>query len=272
LNLVKATRTLKPTFSRAKLPQEQLKNHAKACAGFIFFVSYRFMRWPIHLPMHSSVPSQWLLIGLLAAITITLSSIGLADNHRLATVPALANVTIGGKEGGTLQYIVIQLDPDPQRRGPTIYFSERARGSAVSEDWKEGARLAVMEAADVVGEDPRTWMLTIKNAANTIFNRGSSSSSVLAVGVIVAARGETLRPGMALTGVLLPDGRIGEVGGLPGKLEAAAAGKMHTLLIPGGQGRTADWDLFELGRQRNVTVIEVRSLREAYELMTSKKP
>jgi predicted S18 family serine protease len=196
----------------------------------------------------------------------------LADGHRFATVPALANVVAGGKEGGALHYIVIQLDPDPERRGPRIQFIERERGSAVSDDWKEGARIAVTAAADVVGEDPRTWMLTIKNAANTIMNRGSSASSVLAVGVILAARRETLRPGVALTGVLLADGRIGEVGGLPGKLEGAAAAHMHTLLIPRGQARTADWDLFELGRQRNVTVIEVRSLREAYELMTNKQP
>jgi hypothetical protein len=210
-----------------------------------------------------------LFLGLLA---ITSSPDVRADNHRFATVPAIANITIGNRESGSLHYIVIQLDADPQHRGPTIYFSERARGSAVSDDWKEGARLAVTAAADVVGEDPGNWMLTIKNAANTVFNRGSSASSVLAVGVILAARGEAIRPGVALTGVLLPDGRIGEVGGLVGKLEGAAAAKIHTFLIPRGQGRTAELDLFELGRQRNVTVIEVRSVREAYELMTGKRP
>jgi hypothetical protein len=195
-----------------------------------------------------------------------------ADNHRFATVPAVANITLGDRESGTLQYIVIQLDTEPQHRGPIIVFSERARGSAVSDDWKEGARVAVTAAADVVGEDPRNWMLTIKNAGNTIFSRGSSASSVLAVGVILAARGEKPRPGVALTGVLLPDGRIGEVGGLLGKLEGVAAANLHTFLIPRGQGRTTEWDLFELGRQRNITVIEVRSVREAYELMTAKRP
>ena len=206
----------------------------------------------------------WLLAALLATSAA-------AEGHRFATVPALANVTIGGRESGTVQYIVIQLDSDPQRRGPTIFFSERARGSALGDDWKESARVAVMAAAEIVGEDPRTWTLTIKNAGNTRFSRGSSASSVLAVGVIMAARGETLRPGIALTGVLRSDGHIGEVGGLPGKLEGAAAARIHTLLIPHGQGRTAEWDLFELGRQRNITIVEVRSLREAYDLMVSRR-
>jgi predicted S18 family serine protease len=213
-----------------------------------------------------------LLYTWLGLFSLTLPAWVLADNHRFATVPALANVSINGKEGGSLHYIVIQLDSEPQRRGPTIQFTERALGSAVSDDWKAGARVAVLAAADLVGEDPKMWMLTIKNAAYTIFNKGSSASSVIAVGVMAAARGDSLKPGVAMTGVVTRDGRISEVGGLPGKLEGAAAGKIHTLLIPRGQGRTSDGDLFEQGRQRNVTVIEVSSLREAYELMTGKKP
>lgn len=62
---------------------------------------------------------------------------------------------------------------------------------------------------------------------------------------------------------------------LLGKLEGAALAKMHTMLImliPRGQARAEDWDLFELGRQRQVTVIEVGELLEAYELMTGKRP
>jgi predicted S18 family serine protease len=47
---------------------------------------------------------------------------------------------------------------------------------------------------------------------------------------------------------------------------------MHTLLVPKGEARTLEWDLYELGRQYNMTVIEVGSLREAYELMTGQQP
>lgn len=210
--------------------------------------------------------------ALLSLFGVLFPALVVAD-HRYATVPALANVSVNGKESGSVNYIVIQLDREPQQRGPTIQFTERSLGgSSVSDDWKAGARMAMLAAADLVGEDPRTWLLTIKNAAYTIFNKGSSASSAIAVGVMAAARGDFLRPGVALTGVVTRDGRIVEVGGLPGKLEGAAAGKIHTLLIPRGQGRTNEGDLFEQGRQRNVTVIEVGSLREAYDLMTVKKP
>ncbi len=195
-----------------------------------------------------------------------------AEPHRFVTVPALAVSSIGGKEIGNVHYIVIQLDQDLQRRGPTVLFSERFTGSVVSEDWKEGARVAVDAAASVLGEDPRNWTITIKNRTNVALTAGSSASSAVAVGIMAAWHRDALRPGVALTGAITADGRIGEVDGLPSKLEGAATARMHTMLVPKGQARTSEWDLYQQGGQRNIAVIEVGSLREAYELMTGKKP
>jgi predicted S18 family serine protease len=65
---------------------------------------------------------------------------------------------------------------------------------------------------------------------------------------------------------------IVEVNGLPKKLEGAASAHMRTMLVPKGQGRTQEWDLFELGRQYDITVMEVASLLDAYELMVVKRP
>jgi len=88
---------------------------------------------------------------------------------------------------------------------------------------------------------------------------------------MAAARGGTLRAGVALTGASTTDGGMDGVGGRPGKLEGAAMANMDTLPVPKGQARTEEWDLPQLGRLRNITVIEVGSLREAYELMTGKQ-
>ena len=198
----------------------------------------------------------------------------LAEPHRFATVPALVVGFMGGKETGGVHYIAIQLDRDPERRGPTILFNEIALGggSAVGKDWKEGVRLAVAAAAEAIGEDQRNWTVTIKNRSYGSLTDGASASSAVAVGIMAAWRGDTIRSDVALTGVITADGRIRKVGGLRGKLEGAAYAKIHTLLVPMGEARTPEWDLYELGRQYNVTVIEVGSLREAYELMTSHQP
>jgi uncharacterized protein len=179
--------------------------------------------------------------------------------------------TSGGKEFGGLHYVVIQLDRDPTRRGPTILFSERFMGSAVGDDWKEGVHVAVAAAAAALGEDPTYWTLTIRNRSHVALTVGSSASSAVAVGIMAARRGDAIQPDVALTGAISPDGRIGEVGGLPSKLEGAAAAGMRTVLVPKGQARTPGRDLIQLGRERNIAVVEVSTLREAYELMTGRK-
>ena len=88
---------------------------------------------------------------------------------------------------------------------------------------------------------------------------------------MAALRRENLKADVALTGVITADGRIREVGDLPTKLDAAARANIHVVLVPQGQARTSEWDLHQLAGQRNVTVREVASLRDAYEWMTGKR-
>ena len=213
-------------------------------------------------------------LGIVLGIAFLLSHFTAAwsEPHRLATVPALAVGIIGGAEVGSLHYIVIQLDEDRLGRGPTVQFSERSRGSAVGDDWKEGVQTAVSAAAQAVKEDARGWTVTIKNRGYANYTNGASASSAIAVGLIAAWRGDALRPGAVVTGLITADGHIQPVASLPSKLEGAARSNMHIMLIPAGQARTDEWDLFELGRQRNITVIEVGTLNEAYEFMAGQRP
>ena len=81
-----------------------------------------------------------------------------ADSRRFATVPALG--VLAGGQTGIIHYIVLQIDKDPRREGPTVQFNEinLGGGSLVSEDWKEGVRQAVAAATKAVGEDGREWV------------------------------------------------------------------------------------------------------------------
>lgn len=218
------------------------------------------------------IPLRRLGIVLLIAFLLLPLTIAWPEPHRFATIPALAVGVFGGAEVGSVHYIVIQLDEDRLSRGPTVQFSEQSRGSAVGDDWKEGVKTAISAAATAVREDARGWTVTIKNRAYANYTNGASASSAIAVGLIAAWRGDALRPDAVLTGLITADGHIQPVAGLPSKLEGAARANMHTLLIPAGQGRTDEWDLFELGRQRNITVIEVGTLSEAYEFMAGQRP
>jgi predicted S18 family serine protease len=218
------------------------------------------------------IPSRRLGIVLGIAFLLSPFTAAWSEPHRLATVPALAVGVIGGAEVGSLHCIVIQLDEDRLSRGPTVQFSERSRGSAVGDEWKEGAQTAITAAAKAVKVDAKGWTVTIKNRAYANYTNGASASSAIAVGLIAAWRGDALRPDAVVTGLITPDGRIQPVGSLPSKLEGAARSNMHIMLIPTGQARTDEWDLFELGRQHNITVIEVGTLNEAYEFMAGQRP
>ena len=208
---------------------------------------------------------------LLSGLTAFGGDLTAGDSHRLATVPALAVSATDSRIGG-IHYIVIQLDEDGGGRGPTIQFSEQLRGSTVGEEWKAGVRVAVAAAGRVMGADTRNWTVTVRNRSYSSYTEGASASGAIAVALIAARRGETLNQDVAMTATVSPEGRLLEVDGLPAKLDGAARGHMRLLLIPKGQARTDEWDLLEQGRQRNVTVIEVGTLEEAYELMVGRRP
>lgn len=209
----------------------------------------------------------WLLsVGILAPSRLQ------SEPSRIVSVPALAVAVIGGQPVGTVHYIALQLERDPLGNGPTILFSEATAGSAVDDVWKDGARTALIAAAKLMGEDERNWRLIIKNRSRFSLASGSSASSAIAVGIVAAWRGDAIRSGVVLTGVIAPDGRIEEVGDLPIKLQGAASANMEAMLVPKGEARTSEWNLFKLGQQRNIRVVEVGTLQEAYEMMTGIRP
>ncbi|TAJ26713.1 MAG: hypothetical protein EPO64_06080 [Nitrospirae bacterium] len=100
---------------------------------------------------------------------------------------------------------------------------------------------------------------------------GPSAGAAMAVGFIAVFKGDTVRRGVALTGTLEPSGRIGPVGAIPDKIRAAAREGYRTVLIPQGQLHNAHWDLARLALELNVTVTEVSTIDDAYELMTGQK-
>jgi hypothetical protein len=211
------------------------------------------------------------LVLILSAIILCTQALPLwsADSRRFATVPALG--VLAGGQTGIIHYIVLQIDKDPRQEGPTVQFNEiiLGGGSFVSEDWKEGVKQAVAAATKAVGEDGREWVITIKNRSYSKLTEGMSASSAVAVGIMAAWRGDDVKSDVALTGKIMPDGQIEPVGALLIKVEAAARAQFKTVLVPRGQLDAADWDLSQLATRWNIKVIEVATLEEAYQLMTT---
>jgi predicted S18 family serine protease len=215
-----------------------------------------------------STPSLVLLLSAVVLCTQALPVLA-DDSRRLATVPALG--VLAGGQTGIVHYIVLQIDKDPRRGGPTVQFNEInfGGGSIVSEDWKDGIRQAVTAATKAVGEDGRGWVITVKNRSYNTLTEGTSASSAVAVGLVAAWRGDRIKSDVALTGKIMPNGQIETVSALPVKIEAAARAQFKTILVPRGPLDTAEVDLSQLATRWNIKIIEVATLEEAYPLMTT---
>lgn len=100
---------------------------------------------------------------------------------------------------------------------------------------------------------------------------GPSAGAAMAVGFIAMFKGDHIQRGVALTGTIEPGGQIGPVGSIPDKIRAAAREGYRTVLVPRGQMHDPQWNLIELGFQLNVTVKEVDTVDEAYQLMTGQR-
>ncbi|HXX74096.1 MAG TPA: S16 family serine protease [Nitrospiraceae bacterium] len=100
---------------------------------------------------------------------------------------------------------------------------------------------------------------------------GPSAGAAMAVGFIAVFKGDKVQRGIALTGTFEPGGKIGFVGSIPDKMRAAAREGYRTILVPRGQIYNERWNLNELALQLNVTVKEVETIDEAYQLMTGQR-
>ena len=226
-------------------------------------------------------------IALLSSGTV----VGAADRSYLITIPTLSVLGLAGSvsspegsvprpEGKPIDapsYTIIQVAHLSQPVGPEVLFNEGPRGlgafkgSTFGADWKEAAQKATLAASRAVGEDPRTWQVTFKGISSGYTMYGPSASAALAIAMVVARRGDTLLPGVVITGNVDPEGRISAVGRLPEKILLAAATGFSTILIPSGQTRTHDWDLRPLAESLNLTVLEVSTIKEAYAWMTGQR-
>jgi len=210
------------------------------------------------------------------ALIISLLPIGLVAAQTnpaptIVSVPALGVQTDGMT--GFVNYILIQFDRTAAQEGPTVEFNEInfGGGSRVGDEWKEGMLRAVQAVTLAVGDEGRDWLITIKNRSVTAFTDGTSAGAVVAVGIMAAYFGDPIREDTALSGQVTADGRLDVVGGLPVKIEAAAAAHYKTVVIPRDQNQMPDWTATnDAASRKRVQLISVGTLKEAYEAMTGK--
>ncbi len=196
-------------------------------------------------------------------------------------VPLVADSSTSEGDQGTLLYARVIAT-----NGTGHVFVDTSPYTQV--DLQGSARLAAMVASDVLGIDQRSYdFYYIIDISSPIIG-GPSAGGALTVATIAAVKNWTLKPDVVMTGMINPDESIGPVGGIPYKLEAAAASNYTLFLVPEGQGTVKltklitsakgttiitgnveeTIDILKLGKDLNVTVEEVGTIQEVVKIFT----
>lgn len=212
----------------------------------------------------------WLILIFMA----TASSVHALEDG--VSVPLVADRSTGdGEEGILLSAKVIVTN------GTGHVFVDTNPYTQV--DLQGSARLAAMVASDVLGIDQRSYdFYYIIDISSPIIG-GPSAGGALTVATIAAINNWTLKPYVVMTGMINPDESIGPVGGIPFKLEAAAAKNATIFLIPEGQNtvtvrktvtttkgafiiseeKEETVDVVELGKKLTIEVKEAGTIQDA---------
>jgi Lon-like protease len=209
---------------------------------------------------------KWFALFLAALLLIVLPKYVTAD----ATVEVPVLAAIRANNQGVFNVMVLNWDrrssPDPME---LRWGNRRIR---VKEVGLGSIEQAFFYAVDHTPSVRYTGTLTLYGASYApISSDGPSAGAVMTVGFLAVLRGDPIIRGIALTGTLESDGRVGPVGGIPDKVRAAAREHYRMVLVPQGQLNDPRWDLIGLGMQLNLTIKEVSTVQEAYEIMTGRR-
>ncbi len=173
-------------------------------------------------------------------------------------------------QGGTSP-VIVGVEPNPRHSVRVGFYESVAGGSGAT--WRASGWMASVLAFLTLGVDLSEYRISFDVAGRI---DGPSAGGLMTTALLAALLGDTVRPEATMTGIINPDGTIGPVGGIPHKIDGAAAQGKKLILIPYGQRFDMDLklkqpvDLVERGRARGVEVREVRNLAEAYATLTGR--
>lgn len=178
-----------------------------------------------------------------------------------------------GRPEGALTPFSVTVQAGPRDQDFRLGFFETNVGQ-LGPMWRSSAWMATLVAALETGKDISSHRVSWETEGLV---DGPSASGLMTVAMVAALRGDELKGDVGFTGTINPDGSIGPVSGIIYKVDAAARGGMKSFLIPIGQRSDTDLeskqtvDVVQRGQGLGVTVQEVATLDEAYEMLTGKK-
>ena len=229
-----------------------------------------------------SIPKAVLPAFITITLILVLIPVSSSDLLNTKGVTVMAPAVAAGKEiKGAMINITVYVTPGEGR----VFVSTEPFTQI---DMQGSATLASTVACDILGLDFNRYDFFFVIRAPTPVVGGPSAGGIMTVAVMSALLNKTPNSSVTMTGMILPDGSIGPVGGIPYKLEAAKDVGKKIFLIPEGQRvvmkekrevvekgpfvfvkQTSEpVDLVEYGNELGVRVLEVSDITHAFMYFT----
>jgi uncharacterized protein len=189
-------------------------------------------------------------------ILAALAAVVLAATWQMYTVKLASteiNALAVGPTGGAVLPIKVTLLTPGDGRAYVAGVPEAGEGFGPS------AQIALYVAARYSGRPYINYTALLRVLASDAQVGGPSASGYITVALFALMNNLTLRGDMAMTGIILPDGLVGPVGGVSQKVSAAAEKGIKTVLVPMGEAP---------GGVSGVRVVEIGTLEDAIYYLT----
>ncbi|MBI4214482.1 hypothetical protein HY546_00650 [archaeon] len=203
------------------------------------------------------------LTGVLVGTQLDLPSPAASTGKTVTTIlsasaPILA---VKGDTGeGVIGTVVAEVQPG---RGRVLVNTN----PFIEPDTQFSAETAAMVAARISGIDLSKADVIISFDVTSNLVGGPSAGAAMATAIVAALEGKRVRAGVAFTGTIESDGRIGMVGGIVEKAESAAEAGKELFVVPKGQGLLQYYEpVYKQKRVGPFTVTSVSYEARAFDL------
>ncbi len=141
--------------------------------------------------------------------------------------------------------------------------------------WRSTAWIAALTAAHAAAAPFLDHEWTVRAGGHV---DGPSAGLLTTASFLALLKNDPILPDVTMSGTINPDGTAGPVGGLPLKIEGAAAAGKKRFGYPVGTRQAEDLrtgklvDVEKFARSLGIEAVELRTLRDAYRLLTGKDP
>jgi len=187
---------------------------------------------------------------------VALAAVVLAVTWQTFTVKVASaeiNALAVGPTGGAVLPIKVTLITPGDGRAYVAGVPEAGQGFGPS------AQIALYVASRYSGRPYANYTALLRVLASDAQVGGPSASGYITVAMFALMNNLTLRGDVAMTGIILPDGLIGPVGGVSQKVDAAAKKGITTVLVPMGEAPSG---------VAGIKVIEIGTLEDAIYYLT----